>query len=57
MSKKDKRNKENFYVEDFLAESEYDIGAYEMGKIKRKERRELKKRKDKNKRNRFLEEY
>lgn len=57
MSKKDKRNKENFYVEDFLAESEYDIGAYEMEKIKRKERRELKKRKDKNKRNRFLEEY
>lgn len=56
MSKKNRRNKEEFDIEDFLMESEYDINVYEINKIKRKERREQK-RKNKNKKDRFMEEY
>lgn len=57
MSKKNQKNQNDISIEEFLLDYNYDISAYEIEKVKRKERRDQKRKKDKNRRDRFLEEY
>lgn len=57
MSKKNQKNQNDISIEEFLLDYNYDISAYEIEKVKCKERRDQKRKKDKNRRDRFLEEY
>ncbi len=58
MGKKVSKYSENDYlIEEFFLEDNYDIINYEMEKIKRKERREQKKKRDKDRKNRYMDDF